>query len=193
MAPSALRMPISRVRSVTVTSMMFMMPMPPTMRLTPAMPASRKVNTWVASWRDSANCLRLIIEKSLSLPGRMPCSRRRTRSISSIPSSTVEDSSTSTLIRPTNSLPVTLNCAVLSGIQTSSSGLCQPVEPFGANTPITSKGMDRIEILRPMMPAASVSSIPGTSAASTATRRRAASSAAVNIRPAAISKPCTSR
>ena len=26
----ALRMPISRVRSVTVTSMMFMMPMPPT-------------------------------------------------------------------------------------------------------------------------------------------------------------------
>jgi len=29
-------MPISRVRSVTVTSMMFMMPMPPTTRLTPA-------------------------------------------------------------------------------------------------------------------------------------------------------------
>ncbi len=29
-APMALRMPISRVRSVTVTSMMFMTPMPPT-------------------------------------------------------------------------------------------------------------------------------------------------------------------
>ena len=29
-APSALAMPISRVRSVTDTSMMFMMPMPPT-------------------------------------------------------------------------------------------------------------------------------------------------------------------
>ena len=29
-APSALRMPISRVRSVTLTSMMFMMTMPPT-------------------------------------------------------------------------------------------------------------------------------------------------------------------
>ena len=29
-APIALRMPISRVRSVTVTSMMFMTPMPPT-------------------------------------------------------------------------------------------------------------------------------------------------------------------
>jgi len=31
-APSARRMPISRVRSVIVASMMFMMPMPPTMR-----------------------------------------------------------------------------------------------------------------------------------------------------------------
>ena len=30
LAPSALRMPISRVRSVTDTIMMFMMPMPPT-------------------------------------------------------------------------------------------------------------------------------------------------------------------
>ena len=29
-APTAMRMPISRVRSVTETSMMFMMPMPPT-------------------------------------------------------------------------------------------------------------------------------------------------------------------
>ena len=32
-APSALRMPISRVRSVTVTIMMLVMPMPPTSRL----------------------------------------------------------------------------------------------------------------------------------------------------------------
>jgi hypothetical protein len=31
-APMALRRPISRVRSVTETSMMFMMPMPPTSR-----------------------------------------------------------------------------------------------------------------------------------------------------------------
>ena len=32
-APEARRMPISRVRSVTVASMMFMIPMPPTSRL----------------------------------------------------------------------------------------------------------------------------------------------------------------
>ena len=35
-APMARRRPISRVRSVTLTSMMFMMPMPPTSRLTAA-------------------------------------------------------------------------------------------------------------------------------------------------------------
>ena len=44
-APSALRMPISRVRSVTDTSMMFMMPMPPTSSDTAAMPDSRYVMT----------------------------------------------------------------------------------------------------------------------------------------------------
>src|SRR5512138_859644 len=36
-APTAIRMPISKVRSVTDTSMMFMTPMPPTMREMTAM------------------------------------------------------------------------------------------------------------------------------------------------------------
>ena len=40
-APTAMRSPISRVRSVTDTSMMFMMPMPPTMSDTDAIAASR--------------------------------------------------------------------------------------------------------------------------------------------------------
>src|SRR5918998_12419 len=40
-APTASRSPISRVRSVTETSMMFMMPMPPTSRETPATAARR--------------------------------------------------------------------------------------------------------------------------------------------------------
>ena len=39
-APMALRMPISRVRSRTDTSMMFMIPMPPTTSEMAAMPAS---------------------------------------------------------------------------------------------------------------------------------------------------------
>ena len=37
LAPRALRMPISLVRSVTLTSMMFMIPMPPTTREMAAM------------------------------------------------------------------------------------------------------------------------------------------------------------
>ena len=48
-APSALRMPISRVRSVTDTSMMFMMPMPPTRRLTAAIAGEQGVKTCVVS------------------------------------------------------------------------------------------------------------------------------------------------
>ena len=39
-APIAMRMPISRVRSVTLTSMMFMMPIPPTIRLIEPMASS---------------------------------------------------------------------------------------------------------------------------------------------------------
>ena len=44
--PIALRMPISRVRSVTVTSMMFMMPMPPTSSEMPAMPPRIMLIIW---------------------------------------------------------------------------------------------------------------------------------------------------
>src|SRR4029434_10442 len=42
-APTAMRRPISRVRSVTDTSMMFMMPMPPTSNQTHAIDANRAV------------------------------------------------------------------------------------------------------------------------------------------------------
>ena len=51
-APTAMRMPISRVRSVTETSMMFMMPMPPTRSETPAMLPRRMVMmllVWLAA------------------------------------------------------------------------------------------------------------------------------------------------
>ena len=43
-APIALRMPISRVRSRTETSMMFMIPMPPTTSEIEAMPPSSRVS-----------------------------------------------------------------------------------------------------------------------------------------------------
>ena len=46
-APIALRIPISRVRSVTVTSMMFITPIPPTRSEIAATAASNTVNTWL--------------------------------------------------------------------------------------------------------------------------------------------------
>ena len=44
LAPTALRTPISRVRSVTETNMMFMMPMPPTSNAMLTTPATTLVN-----------------------------------------------------------------------------------------------------------------------------------------------------
>ena len=46
LAPIAMRMPISRVRSVTETSMMFMMPIPPTISEIDAAEASRSDNVF---------------------------------------------------------------------------------------------------------------------------------------------------
>src|ERR1044071_6465662 len=44
-APTAIRTPISRVRSVTLTSIMFMIPIPPTTSDTPAIAPSKSVIT----------------------------------------------------------------------------------------------------------------------------------------------------
>ena len=67
-APTAMRMPISRVRSVTLTSMMFMMPMPPTMSDTAAMLARRVVNVLTPSCWALAISVRLRMLKSSSAP-----------------------------------------------------------------------------------------------------------------------------
>ena len=58
-APSALRMPISRVRSVTDTSMMFMMPMPPTSSEMLAMPVSTTMTMLIILFISSSHSLAL--------------------------------------------------------------------------------------------------------------------------------------
>ncbi len=58
-APIAMRMPISRVRSVTETSMMFMIPMPPTNSETEAIAPSSTDITRVVSAAESAAAARL--------------------------------------------------------------------------------------------------------------------------------------
>ena len=73
-APRALRSPISRMRSVTETNMMFMTPMPPTSNEMPATPPRRIVSvrsTEVAV--EISDCSEVIV-KSASVGVVMPWS-----------------------------------------------------------------------------------------------------------------------
>ena len=81
----AMRNPISRVRSVTETSMMFMIPMPPTSSDTPAMPARSAVIVWVVSLLTLAISSIVRTMKSSWSPGWSLC---RTRSSAAMASAT---------------------------------------------------------------------------------------------------------
>ena len=72
-APTAILNPISRVRSVTLTSMMFMMPMPPTSRLTDATAPSSNVRTRLACSCACRISVRLRIVNGSSAPGCTFC------------------------------------------------------------------------------------------------------------------------
>ena len=65
-APSAFRRPISRTRSVTDTSMMFITPMPPTNREIPATPPRRTVRVLFTELEASASCCCEVMVKSAS-------------------------------------------------------------------------------------------------------------------------------
>ena len=66
LAPIAFLMPISRVRSVTETSMMFMMPMPPTTREMPAIAPRKMTSAFVVSSNVSSSSWLLLMVKSSS-------------------------------------------------------------------------------------------------------------------------------
>ena len=137
-APMARRRPISRVRSVTLTSMMFITPMPPTSRLTAATAPSSMVITLVVPDSVSANCL---VSSTLKLSSSLLESLRSSRSswvsadlmrLVSLAGST-ETSKVLTLV-----LPVTRRCRVLSGISTTSSwSLPNEPWPLLLNSPMT--------------------------------------------------------
>ena len=69
-APIAMRIPISRVRSVTETSMIFMMPMPPTSKEIEAIAPSSTDIVRVVSASDSAAAERFLMKKSFGAPSR---------------------------------------------------------------------------------------------------------------------------
>ena len=85
-APSARRMPISRVRSVTLASMMFMMPMPPTSSEMPATTTSMTFHTIICRLAFSRSSHGTTICTSVS-PGCPASITRRTRSASGTTSS----------------------------------------------------------------------------------------------------------
>jgi hypothetical protein len=87
-APTDLRMPISRVRSFTAISMMFMMTMPPT-TMPMATTAGIALNsTRVRRFQKSTSASAVSTEKSLSSPGRRPCAMRIASSARCIPPAT---------------------------------------------------------------------------------------------------------
>ncbi len=138
----ARRMPISRVRSVTDTSMMFMMPMPPTNREIAAMPVTTAVRVPVTLPRVSASCLVSRIEKLSVLPGRM---LRRSRSSWVMESWIGPESkrgSTATTMFCTFWLPVKRRWTVRYGITTVLSwSPPRPLWPRFFSRPITSQLM----------------------------------------------------
>ena len=81
-APTAILMPISRVRSVTETSMMFMMPMPPTTSDIKAIEPSSIDIIVVVLRRASSICETLRTAKSSGSPGIILWRSRRSASVS---------------------------------------------------------------------------------------------------------------
>ena len=120
-APTARRSPISRVRSVTDTSMMFMIPIPPTTRETTAIPANS--SAWVCDIA-SRTCSRsemLRTEKSSGSAAESLWRRRRRRSVASTTSGTASGVSAETKTLPIHVWPVRRSCSVVMGIRTVSS------------------------------------------------------------------------
>ena len=68
-APTALRMPISRVRSITETSMMLAMPIPPTTKEIPAIAPIIKVNDPITLLKVLIISTKLTIRKSSTSDG----------------------------------------------------------------------------------------------------------------------------
>ena len=89
LAPMALRIPISLVRSVTVTIMIFMMPMPPTTSEIPAMPPSRMDRAEVTLFIASSSILEASTSKASSSSSKRSM---RIFSMASAAASTVDPS-----------------------------------------------------------------------------------------------------
>ena len=138
-APIALRIPISLVRSVTVTSMMFMTPMPPTRSEMAATAPSSTVNTRLVAalvWRSVA-WLRTL--KSAWLGSEMRWRASRTEVTSSWAAVVCFRDAAWTRIWLRLPTPVRWSWTVVRGARATSSWSWGPLVPFLAVTPMTLK------------------------------------------------------
>ena len=136
-APTAIRKPISRVRSVTDTSMMFMMPMPPTSSEMLAITAISRRIVVVMTTAMAAISDTLLTSKS-SLPGLTRWLSRSTRMTSSLTAPVWLGSRGLVSTVVTRSSPTTRCCTVVIGRKIWSSWSAPMGErPLGPTIPTT--------------------------------------------------------
>src|SRR5579863_5865775 len=147
-APMALRMPISRVRSVTVTSMMLVMPMPPTSSEIAATAPSSTVNVCAVEVAVDSTVDALSTSKSASAEVSL-CRWSRVAVISPSTAVTCPGDLARTTTLLSEPKPVSWSCTVVSGATAVLSALPRPLEPFDASTPTTVNGMPATSTLCP--------------------------------------------
>ncbi len=135
-APSALRMPISRVRSVTLISMMFMMTIPPTTTPMTTTAGTTVKITRVSLPQNAISPSPVSMVKSLSAPGRRRCAMRIASSARNIAGPTPSAVAIFTEITIVWRRPY-IDSKVLSGSITKPSHDWPSTVPFFAMTPLT--------------------------------------------------------
>ena len=193
-----MRKPISLVRSVTDTSMMFMMPMPPTISEMAAVAPSSRLKMFCVSVRVRMNSAMLRTWKSSGVPRRTWRRERSRVSISLCASLISSAEATSTMMRlrlsgTVFSAPNRRRRAVETGTTAVSSwSVPKPDWPFGASSPITVKGTFMTRTCWPMT-GPSANSSRAVVAPRMITLAADLISASVKLRPSVSAQSRTSR
>src|SRR6266540_2911233 len=168
-APTALRSPISRVRSETLTSMMFITPTPPTsseipaieastmVRIDSTLPTTPRMSPWVSTWKSWSGCERVTTSRMIRC------------------SSGMSPGEIALTAMPSTRLTPNRRCAAVTGMKASWLRSTPRAVPTRLSTPTTRKRTP------PMVTNLPSGSRPGNSssaglAPSTTTRRRTAMS-----------------
>src|SRR6266511_440636 len=132
-APTALRSPISRVRSETLTSMMFITPTPPTsseipaieastmVRIDSTLPTTPRMSPWVSTWKSWSGCERVTTSRMIRC------------------SSGMSPGEIALTAMPSTRLTPNRRCAAVTGMKASWLRSTPRVVPTRLSTPTTRK------------------------------------------------------